>query len=131
MPLDPQESPKAHTEILGQSARAAASSISHQGSLSSACDLRGSQVASCDRGEEATQPFPLGGVNGQPLRARRLPHRIHPIFVEALNHRLSARLEGPPHKIVIEPVHDHPNARLLVNLIGLGLLLLGFAVQFA
>lgn len=55
MSLDPQKSCEAHSQN-GNPLPTAASSRPHHDSLSR-CDLRGSPLAPCDRGEGASQPF--------------------------------------------------------------------------
>lgn len=136
MPIHPQESRKAHPQI-GSEVSVAASYQSQRSDSLSNCDLRDPLSPPLGRGASAGQPFPFPfseaprGVVGNPLRPRPSPLRLHPEFAASLDHGLIARLEGPPIHIIIEPIHSHPQARLLIGLIGLATLALGIAIQFA
>lgn len=132
MPINPKESREAHPQI-GQPVSAAASSSSQDSLIH--CDLRGSQPVVGDRGATTGQrsnvvAFPFGEAPGLRLH-RPIPRQhLENIFADR-DRSISARLNGPAHHIVIEPVHDHPTARFFIGLIAVTLLIIGIAAQFA
>lgn len=132
MHLNPQKSREAHSQI--RRAFPVAASCLIPGRCSVAPGAASATIPSQHpvRGADAGQPFPEapGGVIGAPLRRSRQSAGIHPGFA-SIDQRLSARLSGPAFHVVIEPIHDHPQARMLINLIGFAVLFLGIAIQFA